>query len=211
MPPMRWLVACLILAPAAGFSAVRAWQDTITLPTYAEDPPDVNPVFDALSSGHSWYPYASRTKLSTRRAPEEWRRLNLENEYLACTFLPDLGGHLYSCTDKLSGAPLFRANPSIKKALVGIRGAWVALGLELNFPVAHSRDAVSPVEFGTAQSGDRASVWVGKTDRVTGMSWSVEFVLRSGSAVLEQRVTLRNEAAVRQPYSWWSNAAIDLH
>jgi len=194
--------------PAMG--QVRAWEDTITLPTYQEDLPDPAPPFFALNPDRASYPYANRTNLTGRQAPQVWRRLNLENEYLACSFLPDLGGHLYSCTDKRNGQPMFHANPSIKKALIGLRGAWVSLGIELNFPATHSRDTVSPVNFGLEQEKDRAAVWVGKTDRVSGTEWMVEFSLRAGSPILQQDVTLRNGTPVRHPYLWWTNAAVEL-
>jgi len=36
-----------------------------------------------------------------------WRAVYLENEYLKCSVLPDIGGHLYTCIDKISGKPLF--------------------------------------------------------------------------------------------------------
>jgi hypothetical protein len=32
--------------------------------------------------------------------------------------LPDIGGHLYTCTDKVSAKSMFYANPSIKKAAI---------------------------------------------------------------------------------------------
>jgi len=40
------------------------------------------------------------------------------------------------------------------------------------------------------------------------MQWSVELVLRPGSTVLEQRVTLYNRSDVRHRYYWWSNAGV---
>ena len=43
--------------------------------------------------------YASRLRLR----PSPVVKLHLENEYLRVTVLPDLGGHLYSCVDKVSG------------------------------------------------------------------------------------------------------------
>ncbi len=49
---------------------------------------------------------------------------------------------------------------------------------------------------------------VEETDRVTGMEWRVEYILRPGSTLLEQRVTLYNGTAVRWPYYWWANAGI---
>jgi predicted Zn-dependent protease len=198
----------MLALPALG--AVRAWQDVVTLPTYLEGPADLKPVLDAMTVDGANYPYANRTNLGRQREMSQWRRLRIENEYLACSFLPDLGGHLYTCVDKLSGRPMFHANGSIKKGLISLRGAWVSLGIELNFPIGHTRLTVSPVDFAWRQERDRAVVWVGARDRVTGMEWRVEFVLREGVAMLEQNVALSNQTAVRHPYYWWSNAAVKL-
>ena len=51
-----------------------------------------------------------------------------------------------------------------------------------------------------------ASVSVGNIDRVYGMQWRVELVLRPGSTLLEERVTLYNRSDVRHRYYWWNNA-----
>jgi tetratricopeptide (TPR) repeat protein len=205
-----FVAVSMLAAPAMG--AVRAWEDVVTLPTYLEGPADLKPVLDAMTVNdyEANYPYANRTNLGKQRSMSEWRRLVIDNDYLTCSFLPDLGGHLYTCVDKLSGRPMFHANGSIKKGLVGLRGAWVSLGIEMNFPIGHTRVTVSPVDFAWRREPGRAMVWVGARDRVTGMEWRVEFVLREGAAMLEQNVTLSNQTAVRHPYYWWNNAAIKL-
>jgi hypothetical protein len=119
--------------------------------------------------------------------------------------LPDIGGHLYTCVDKINGRPIFYANPSIKKAEIGYRGAWAAFGVEFNFPVSHNWVSMSPVDFAFAKRDDgSASVTVGNIDRVYGMQWTVELVLRPRSTVLEQRVTLYNRSDVRHRFYWWS-------
>src|SRR5262249_46573443 len=112
-------------------SCVRVWEDSIVIPTSEEGLPDPNPPFDLFNTGrfHN-YPYTLRHNLFDRRVPRRWRTLNLENEYLKCTVLPDLGGHLYDCFDKISGASAFYANPSLKFARVAYRGAWAACGIE---------------------------------------------------------------------------------
>jgi tetratricopeptide (TPR) repeat protein len=224
-PVIRWetmkalrrsvAAALVVLTAPATLAATKAWQDTLTLPTWLEGPPETVPRLEAVDPGQALYPYITypypvRLNFTKTREPQQWRRLNLENEYLSCSFLPDLGGRLYNCIDKLNGRPMFFSTPSIKKAGIAVRGAWVALGVEWNFPVAHSRDTVSPVNFGFRQEKDRAEVWIGDLDRVTGMEWLAEFVLRDGSAVLEENVTLRNPTAVRHPYSWWANAEVGL-
>ena len=78
------------------------------------------------------------------------RAIYLENEYLKCSVLPDIGGHIYTCVDKINGLPMFYANPSLKKAKIGYRGAWAAFGVEFNFPVSHNWVSMSPVDFAYA-------------------------------------------------------------
>ena len=192
-------------------SPVRVWQDTLTIPTYEEGPPDPNPPFDLLAAGRINYPYTLLTNLTDRRAPRVWRTLNLENEWLRCIVLPDLGGHLYRCTDKVNGAELFYANPSIKFARIAYRGAWAALGVEFNFPVSHNWMTTSPVDFATTSGPDgSASVWIGNVDRVTGMQWRVQLTLRPGRSVLEQRTTLYDPSDVRHRFYWWTNAGVEV-
>jgi tetratricopeptide (TPR) repeat protein len=203
------LVLALLAAPAP--SAVRAFEGHIDLPTYEEGAPDVNPPFDLFEQRRHNYPYTLRENLTDQRATARWRTLELENEYLHCTVLPDLGGHLYGCVDKSNGAQMFYANTAIKKARVAYRGAWTALGVEFNFPVSHNWATASPVDHAIVKSPDgSASVWVGNVDRVYGMQWRVSLTLRPGSSALEQEVTLYNPTDVRHRFYWWNNAGVQV-
>jgi len=208
------IVATLFLLPLFSFmttAQVRIWQGTLTLPTYEEGAPDPNPAFDQYANSRFNYPYTLRNNLTDRRTDHAWRTVFMENEYLKCSVLPDLGGHLYTCTDKISGQPMFYANPSIKKAAISYRGAWAAFGIEFNFPVSHNWVSLSPVDFAFGQRDDgSAFVIVGNVDRVYGMQWSVELVLRPHSTVLEQRVTLNNRSDVRHRFYWWNNAGVEV-
>lgn len=188
---------------------VRVWEGTLNLPAYEEGAPDPNPSFDQLAIERFSYPYTLRKEITNQRREHQWRAIYLENEYLKCSVLPDLGGHVYSCTDKISGQPMFYANPSIKKARIGYRGAWAAFGVEFNFPVSHNWVSMSPVDFAYESHEDgSATITVGNVDRVYGMEWSVELRLRPGSTVLEQRVRLSNRSDVRHRFYWWSNGAV---
>ncbi len=187
---------------------MRVWQGTLALPTYEEGMPDPNPPFDQFTNSKFNYPYVIRDNLTSRRTDHEWRAIYLENEYLKCSVLPDLGGHLYTCIDKISGHSMFYDNTSIKKAAVGYRGAWAAFGVEFNFPVSHNWVSMSPVDFAFQENSDgSASVIVGNVDRVYGMEWTVELVLRPRSTLLEERVALSNRSDVRHRFYWWNNAA----
>jgi predicted Zn-dependent protease len=198
------------LALRAEDASVRVREGRLALSTYDEDAPDPNPPFPAFSSdASSNYPYTNRRPVGQVRHTEQWRVIILENEYLTCRVLPDLGGHLYGCTDRTTGREIFYANPAIRSG-PGDARAFIATGIESSFPIAHSRVGSSPVDFAYSDRDGIGTVTVEETDRVSGMEWRVEFILRPGSAVLEQRVTLHNASAARRGYHWWANAAVEL-
>lgn len=208
----RTLLLLFILVAALPASAqVHVWEGVLTLPVYEEGLPDPNPPFDQYGTNRFSYPYTLRKEITDKRVNHDLRAVYLENEYLKCSVLPDVGGHLYTCIDKISGQPMFYANPSLKKAQIGYRGAWAAFGIEFNFPVSHNWMSMSPVDFSYAANQDgSASVTVGNIDRVYGMEWRVELRLRPGSTLLEQRVTLSNRSDVRHRFYWWNNAAVQV-
>ena len=212
--PKRWTVVLFLFLGVNAVpiqAQVRVWEGVLNLPAYQEGLPDPNPPFDQFATGRFNYPYTLRKEVTDQRVEHRWRAIYLENEYLKCSVLPDLGGHIYTCIDKISGHPMFYANPSVKKARIGYRGAWAAFGVEFNFPVSHNWVSMSPVDFAYASNEDgSASVFVGNIDRVYGMEWSVELTLRPDSTVLEQHVTLSNRSDVRHRFYWWNNAAVQV-
>lgn len=206
----KFLLLSVLLSGLQSFAEVRVWEGTLQLIVYDEGQPDVNPPFDEIASAID-YPYTLRENLTDRKTQHNLRAVYLENEYLKCVVLPDLGGHLYTCTDKINGQSMFYANPSIKKARISLRGAWAAFGIEFNFPVSHNWVSLSPVDYAfSTQPDGGASVTVGNIDRVYGMEWTVELVLRPRSTVLEERVTLSNRSDVRHRFYWWNNAAVQV-
>lgn len=212
---LRTLLLAAALSAALGLGTaaaqVKVWEGVLTLPTYEEALPDPNPPFEQFSTNFINYPYTLRNNLTSRRSDHDWRAVYLENEYLLCSVLPDLGGHLYSCLDKISGQPMFYANPSIKRNSVSFRGSWAAFGIEFNFPVSHNWVTMSPVWYRyTTESDGSASATVGNVDRVYGMEWSVELILRPGSTVLEEKVTLNNRSDTRHRFYWWNNAGVEV-
>src|SRR5258708_1650064 len=144
---LKLLSSFLLLPFCHATPQIRVLQYHLTLPTHIEAAPDPNPPFDQYANDRFNYPYTLRTTLTNQRTDHAWRALFLENEYLKCSVLPDLGGHLYTCTDKISGQPMFYANPSIKKAAISYRGAWAAFGSEFNFPASHDYGRLAPVDF----------------------------------------------------------------
>jgi tetratricopeptide (TPR) repeat protein len=205
---LLWILFCAGALTMNG--QVKVWEGTISLAASDEGPPDENPNFDTFAEVED-YPYTMRQDIRATETVHSWKALYLENEYLKCTILPQLGGHIYTCVDKINGKPMFYANPSFKKAIIAYRGAWCAFGEEFNFPISHNWVSISPVDwaYSTATDGS-ASVTVGNRDRVYGMDWTVEIVLRPGSTLLEEHVTLSNHSDARHHYFWWNNAGVEV-
>jgi len=203
-----WILCCINLPVA--HAQVKVWEGTLQLAASDENPPDENPNFDTFADLED-YPYPMRQTMRTTETVHTWRALILENEYLKCTILPQLGGHIYTCVDKINNTPMFYANPSLKKQSIAYRGAWAAFGEEFNFPVSHNWVTQSPVDWAYATAPDgSASITVGNRDRVYGMDWTVEIVLRPGSTLLEEHVTLSNHSDARHHYFWWNNAGVQV-
>ena len=77
----RAAVALLVLTAPAALAETKAWQDTLTLPTWLEGPPEAAPRIDAIDPSHALfpyitYPYSVRLNFTKNREPREWRRLN---------------------------------------------------------------------------------------------------------------------------------------
>ncbi|MGO8791352.1 MAG: DUF5107 domain-containing protein [Terriglobia bacterium] len=202
------LFALLVMCLPAFAENVRAWQDTLEIPTYLLGTEDPNPPFP-LADARRIYPYTLLDDLTDRREVKGYKAVYLENEFLKATILPELGGHLYSLYDKINKHEVFYRNNVVKYGLVSLRGAWVSGGVEFNFPDGHTVVTVSPVAFTTMQNSDgSATVVVGDVDLVTEMHWEVALTLRPGQARLEQHVTLFNDTGLTNLYWYWANAAV---
>ena len=117
MKPIRSFVSlALLLLFVASFSPaqvraqeraqVRVWQGTLRLPASDEGAPDPNPPFDLFLAKNFSYPYTTREGVRNTESVHDWRAIYLENEFLKCSVLPDLGGHVYTCIDKINGKPM---------------------------------------------------------------------------------------------------------
>jgi tetratricopeptide (TPR) repeat protein len=205
---LLWILFCV--GALTMNAQVKVWEGTMPLAASDEGPPDENPNFDIFAEVED-YPYTMRQDIRATETVHSWHALYLENEYLKCTILPQLGGHIYTCVDKINGKPMFYANPSFKKAIIAYRGAWSAFGEEFNFPISHNWVSISPVDWAYSTAADgSSSVTVGNRDRVYGMDWTVKIVLRPGSTLLEEHVTLSNRSDVRHHFFWWNNAGVEV-
>ncbi|UCD53493.1 MAG: DUF5107 domain-containing protein [Phycisphaerales bacterium] len=210
-------VALLLMLPTLGWARAKAWEGTITIPTYgwAED---VNPKFWALEDriklsttvkGAIVYPYPMQDHLYRTKEDRTYKALFLENEYLKVTCLPELGGRLHSVLDKTTDQETFHLNNVIKPSMIAMRGAFISGGVEWNAgPQVHTVTILSPVDalVGTNADGS-AFLEVSNLEKTLRTRWTVRVTLHPGRAYLDEQIRIINPVDAVNPYYFWNCTA----
>ncbi len=193
-------------ASAAG--APRTYETTIAIPTY-----DYAAAFVETAPDDAVYPYP---RLDPARvgppAPRAYRAVVLENDYVAVTLLPELGGRIYRWVDKATGRNLLYNNPVIKPTQWGYRGWWLAAGgIEWTFPVEeHGLNEWRPWEYSVGYAAHELAVTVQDREERTGMRVGATISLDADHAYVTLQPWARNESSEEQPYQLWLNAMLTL-
>jgi len=211
------LIGLSPLLPRPSWADVKAWEGTVTIPTYPWQD-DVNPKFWALEGGPGLsttvkgaiiYPYAMQDHLSRTKVDRSYKALFLENEYLKVTCLPELGGRLHSVLDKTKGEEMFHLNRVIKPGMIAMRGAWISGGVEWNSgPHGHTVTAVSPVDalFGQSRDGS-AFLEISNQEKLFRTRWTVRVTLHPGRSYLDEEIRIFNPTDGMHPYYFWNCTA----
>lgn len=198
------------MAPSThGKGKVKAYEGTLTLPTYAIRGQNPNPVFRSQYGVAHIYPYTLLDDIAPTPTEKVYRTLNLENEYLRVTVLPDLGGRVYSVYDKIAGREVFYKNSVVKFAPLAIRGAFFSGGVEFSFPVAHAPTTADPVNWALQENPDgSATIFFGGLEHISRMRWTIALTLYPGRCALAQDVRLQNPSPLPGRYHYWTNASL---
>jgi tetratricopeptide (TPR) repeat protein len=213
------LLSCglTLLLPSWGWAKARAWEGTITIPTYGWLE-DVNPKFWALEGevkfsttvrGSIIYPYTMQDHLYRTKADRTYKALFLENEYLKVTCLPELGGRFHSVFDKTEGKEMFHLNNVIKPGMIAMRGAFISGGVEWNAgPQVHTVTIVSPVDALIGQNSDgSAYLEINNLEKSLRTQWTVRVTLHPGRAYLDEKIRIFNPMDSISPYYFWNCTA----
>ena len=194
-------------------AGIEVRETRLERPWYAPGPPDPEPPLlpGFGRRGLPVYPYTVTESLSAEPIPRAFRAVEIENDYLRLTFLPELNGRLYSLYDKLAARETLFANPELKPALVGVRGPWCATGIEVNCPSSHTVTTVDevPCEWGVDEIGQG---WFRAHDieAVSGAAWSCTTILEPNSARVQMITRFANPTEEPARYYLWINAAFPV-
>ena len=195
---------------------VKAWRESVSIPTYEIGVPEKNPIFleKRVYQGSSGvvYPYPVIEKISDTPTPHEWQAVWLENEYIKVMILPELGGRVQMAYDKIKQRHFVYYNHVIKPALVGLTGPWISGGIEFNWPQHHRPSTYLPIDSMIEENADGSvTVWVSETEKMFHQKGMAGFTLRPGCAYLEIKGRLYNRTDVPQTFLWWANPAVAVN
>ncbi len=212
-----FLMILLLIRVQVLYSQVKAWEGTITIPTYGwED--DVNPKFWAMEAGAKGattvkasitYPYNMQDHLSRKLEKVTYKAIFLENEYLKITCLPELGGRLHSVFDKTSNQEIFHKNEVIKPSMIAMRGGFISGGIEWNAgPQVHTVTILSPVDVFYAKNEDgSAYIEISNLEKSLRTKWTVRVTIHPGKALLDEDIRIYNPTDAMNPYYFWNCTA----
>jgi hypothetical protein len=148
--------------------------------------------------------------------PVEYEGVVLENRYLRLTFLPELGGRLYSAIIKATNQEVFYHNPVVKPSRYGgLEPAeanwWLASGgMEWAYPTQeHGFRFGVPWHYRVVQTTANTSIILADTapDR-TGLQVTVTLPQDSSTFIVQPELV--NNARLSVPVQVWTNAALAL-
>ena len=175
--------------------------------TYPFSDPDPVP-----ATSQTRYPYFRYDRTYHEGSPAKWQTVTLENDNIRVIMLPQVGGKIWTATDRKTGRDFLFANHVMKFRDIAMRGPWTAGGIEFNFGIiGHSPNSGTPVDWFARENPDgSASCFVAAQDYITRTFWQVEVRLPKDAEEFETHVVWYNSSSLPAPYYHWMNAAYSV-
>jgi hypothetical protein len=195
---------------------VKVFETVVTLPTYPFRDylvEQLDPVYQMPVYYFNRPAYEAAAPAPT---PVDYAGVVLENAYLRLTFLPELGGRLYSAVVKATGQEIFYHNPVVKPSRYGglqpvEANWWLATGgMEWAYPTyEHGHRFGVPWTYEVNQSAEGATIILSDAapERVSAV---VRVTLPADSAAFQVAPTLLNHRPEPVPVQFWLNASLTL-
>jgi len=161
-------------------------------------------------TGEIYLPHRWQDRYTRELSERDIDTVVLENENLRATFLPGLGGRLYSLFSKENQQELLFTNPILQFANLSILNAWFSGGIEWNMgQYGHTFGTCSPVHIAKLidENGDEF-IRIYDYERTRNFYWALDCHLPTGAKNLRVHVRIINDRPGMTPMYWWTNIAV---
>lgn len=171
-------------------------------------------LFISYGAIRSAFPYRSQDLYTRELTRDHLDSVVLENDHLIATFIPGLGGKLWSLYDKDEDKELLFANHVFRPAYLALRNAWTSGGVEWNCGAmtGHHPHTCAPMftaVIDKENSGMGCPVLRFYTyERIRAVTQQMDFYLPEDSSYLHCRMRVVNDSVYSTPMYWWSNIAV---
>lgn len=205
---VQWPALMTTLFLATGYlsaqspAAIKEYKQSYD--TYPFSDPNPVPAFTKI------YPYFRFDGFTDIPIKKEWKAVELENDYIKLTILPEIGGKIWNAVEKSGNRSFIYNNEVVKFRDVAMRGPWTSGGIEANYGIiGHTPNCATPVDYFTRTDKDgNVSCVIGVLDLLTRTNWSIEITLPKDKAYFTTKSLWHNGTAIEQPYYHWMNVGI---
>lgn len=154
-------------------------------------------------------PYRLQDGYDRERKPRAFQAAIVENDHVRATFLPELGGRLWSIFDKDQQRELLYVNPVFQAGNLGLRNAWFSGGVEFNVGIkGHNPLTCSPLHAVIDRTPEGDVLRLYEFERIRGVVYSVSAWVKEDSPTLFLRCRIENTTDDTKYMYWWSNIAV---
>lgn len=184
-------------------TVVKEYKKVFTTYPFSDPDPVPNPASKI-------YPYFRFDGFTDKPVKIEWKVVELENDFIKIMILPEIGGKIWSATEKSTGKEFVYYNHVIKFRDIAMRGPWTSGGIEANYGIiGHTPGCATPVDYTIVKKDDGSiSCVIGLLDLLTRTSWRLDINLPKDKAYITTSSFWSNTTSQEQPYYTWMNTGI---
>ena len=205
------LVGAILPTEVNGQLKVR--ENTVTIPTYKNAPPNVMPRFYE-GEGHQGvqrriYPYPYDDGQTNKISDVNYHMIEVENDYINLGIMPQMGGRIYYAYDKTNNYNWFYHNHVVKPSMIGMVGNWVSGSNAWGYPHHHGPHTVEAMDYKIEENPDGSkTIWINSTDRMHRMNALVGYTIYPNSSIVEMTIHPRNKTALTNSFLFWANPSV---
>ncbi len=202
---LLWFSLLMVANLSASFAQkARVKEYEAEFPTYSFSDPD--PVVKM----NKIYPYFRFDGYFTVASKQDWKMVEMENDYIRVFITPEIGGKIWGAIEKSTGKEFIYFNHVVKFRDIAMRGPWTSGGIELNFgSIGHAPTCSTPVNYLTQTNPDGSvSCIVGALDLPSRTQWRVKITVPPDKAWFTTNALWVNPTPLEQSYYHWMNGSV---